>query len=422
MLVDRATIFVKAGDGGDGAATFRREKYVPRGGPDGGDGGRGGSVYLVADPAVETLLDFQYQRHFRAPAGQPGRRKKQHGAAGHDLYIRVPVGTVVRDADGTLLGDLTEPGQRLLVARGGRGGLGNTHFATATRQAPTFAQKGEPGEERWLQLELKLIAEVGIIGLPNAGKSTLLSVISRARPKIADYPFTTLSPNLGVASVGERRFVVADIPGLIEGASAGAGLGHDFLRHAERTRVLIHLVDGTLDDPLAALVTVNHELAAYSPDLAAKPQIVALNKLDVPEARARYAALQPIFAGQGRPLFGISAATGEGVDALMSAVVQALETAPPPTAPAPPVVRPASEETFAVEREDYAFRVRGSRVERIVAMTDLENDEAVAHMERQLERLGVLAELERAGVKPGDVVRIGKAELLWGDATVRSRR
>lgn len=422
MLVDRATIYVKAGAGGNGAATFRREKYVPRGGPDGGDGGRGGSVYLVADPQVHTLLDVEERRHFHAESGGHGRRKKQHGAAGRDLEIRVPLGTVVRDAEGRVLGDLTLSGQRLLVARGGRGGLGNVHFATATRQAPRIAQKGEPGEERWLHLELKLIAEVGIIGQPNAGKSTLLAAISRARPKIAAYPFTTLEPNLGVATVGDRSFVVADIPGLIAGASAGAGLGFEFLRHAERTRVLIHLLDGSVDDPLGARDVVNRELAAYSAALAAKPQLLALNKIDLPEARARYVALRPLLAERGIALYGISAATGEGVHDLLVAVVRALEIAPPPEAPALPLVRAETEETFRVAREDGGFRVEGRQVERLAAMTDVQSDEAVALLERQLGRLGVLAALERAGVQPGDVVRIGKAELLWGEKVARRRR
>lgn len=422
MLVDRATIAVQAGDGGNGAATFRREKYVPRGGPDGGDGGRGGSVYLVADPHMHTLLDFLHERQFRAEAGGHGRRKKQHGAAGDDREIRVPLGTVVRDGDGNLLGDLTMADQRLLVARGGRGGLGNVHFATATRQAPRIAQKGEPGEERCLHLELKLIAEVGIVGLPNAGKSTLLAAISRARPKIAEYPFTTLEPNLGVATVGERSFVVADIPGLIEGASRGAGLGYEFLRHAERTRVIIHLLDGAQEDPLARLDVVDGELAAYSPALAGKPQVVALNKLDLPEARERCAALRPVLTDRGTPLHGISAATGEGVRDLLVAVVRALEAAPAPPAPELPVVRPQPPEAFRVVPEAEGFRVAGQRVERLVAMTDLGNDEAVDLLERQLGRMGVLAELERAGVQPGDVVRVGKAELLWGEQVVRGRR
>ncbi len=301
-FVDEASIEVIAGNGGNGVASFRREKYVPRGGPDGGDGGRGGSVYLEADPGMNTLVDYHYHPHRRAAAGGAGGGQQKHGAKGADLILPVPAGTVARDAEtGELIADLTEPGERMMVARGGRGGLGNTHFATATRQAPREAQRGEPGAEIALDLELKLIADVGLVGYPNAGKSTLLSVVSAARPKIADYPFTTLVPNLGVVEIGDvsrgrgTSFVMADIPGLIEGAAQGVGLGHEFLRHVERTRLLLHLIDGgaTERDPWDEFETINRELSEYSAELGARPQVVVLTKMDLPDARARWSALRP---------------------------------------------------------------------------------------------------------------------------------
>jgi len=323
---------VKAGDGGDGAVAWRREKYVPRGGPAGGDGGDGGDVALVVDPQLATLLDYRYVREHRARNGEHGRGHDQNGQNGPVLELRVPPGTVVKDAaTGETLADLGEPGRRWIAARGGRGGLGNMNFATSTNQAPRYAEKGTPGEERDLVLELKLLADVGIIGFPNAGKSTLISRISRARPRIADYPFTTLTPNLGVASWrGQRSFVVADIPGLIEGAHAGAGLGHQFLRHVERTRVLVHLVDpvapGEGRSPLADHDAINRELRLYSPELAEKPQVVALTKMDLPEARAEVAPFRRALSRRKRrpPLVAISAVTGEGLDELLDAVAAVL--------------------------------------------------------------------------------------------------
>ena len=323
---------MKAGDGGDGAVAWRREKYVPRGGPAGGDGGDGGDVALVVDPQLATLLDYRYVREHRARNGEHGRGHDQNGQNGPVLELRVPPGTVVKDAaTGETLADLGEPGRRWIAARGGRGGLGNMNFATSTNQAPRYAEKGTPGEERDLVLELKLLADVGIIGFPNAGKSTLISRISRARPRIADYPFTTLTPNLGVASWrGQRSFVVADIPGLIEGAHAGAGLGHQFLRHVERTRVLVHLVDpvapGEGRSPLADHDAINRELRLYSPELAEKPQVVALTKMDLPEARAEVAPFRRALSRRKRrpPLVAISAVTGEGLDELLDAVAAVL--------------------------------------------------------------------------------------------------
>ena len=294
--LDTAAIHVTAGDGGNGASSFRREKFVPRGGPDGGDGGRGGSVYLKANPSTSTLLEFSNRRHFKAGRGGNGAGAKKHGKSGQNVTILVPPGTVVA-ADGELLADLSQPGDSVMVARGGRGGLGNVHFATSTNQAPTVAQKGEPGEGRWITLELKTIADVGLVGFPNVGKSSLLAALTAARPKIGDYPFTTLEPNLGVAERGDFNFVLADIPGLIEGAHRGVGLGHQFLRHVERARVLLHVVDATVSDPVATYEAVREELELYNPALAAKPELVALNKIDRPDVRDRLQDVLTRFKG-----------------------------------------------------------------------------------------------------------------------------
>lgn len=324
MFVDTAEIYVKAGDGGRGAVSFRREKYVPAGGPDGGDGGDGGNVIVQADGSMHTLMDLRHKRHYRAENGQPGAGANKHGRNGANEVIRVPPGTVVRDAaTGEVLADLVSPGQSAIVARGGKGGRGNARFATPTRQAPRFAQPGTPGEERWLELELKLLADVGLVGLPNVGKSTLISRISAARPKIADYPFTTLVPNLGVVDAGDgKSFVVADIPGLIEGAHAGAGLGHEFLRHVERTRVLVHVLDlAALDrDPVRDFEVVERELRLYSPELTARPTLVAANKIDVPQGRSRLDRVQEALGSRGLRIYAISAVTGEGVRELVSAM------------------------------------------------------------------------------------------------------
>ncbi|MGZ6098529.1 MAG: GTPase ObgE [Myxococcaceae bacterium] len=349
-FVDQVSIQVKAGDGGNGAVAFRREKFIDRGGPSGGDGGNGGSVVFEADTGLTTLLDFRYQPLHRARNGQHGMGSDCNGAAAEDLVLRVPVGTLIRDQDsGEILADLASPGARVVIARGGRGGLGNINFATSTRQTPRFAQDGTPGEERKLVLELKLLADVGLLGFPNAGKSTLISRISRARPKVADYPFTTLVPNLGVVPYKDGiSFVMADIPGIIEGAAEGAGLGHQFLRHVERCRVLIHMVDlaapGEDRAPLQDLDVLNHELARYSPELAGKPQIVAANKMDLPDGRERLAPFQAAMAERGVPVFPISAATGEGLGPLLDAVAQVLTGGALPTLgrPARPRRRPRS--------------------------------------------------------------------------------
>ncbi|OLB96462.1 MAG: hypothetical protein AUH30_12505 [Candidatus Rokubacteria bacterium 13_1_40CM_68_15] len=330
MFVDEIEIFVKGGDGGAGCVSFRREKYVPYGGPDGGDGGHGGSVWLEADPALTTLLDYHYNRHYQAERGQHGKGANRHGAGGDDLTLRVPVGTMVTDrATAETLGDLAAPGQRILVQAGARGGRGNARFASATNRAPRKADLGRAGDGRWLRLELKLLADVGVIGFPNAGKSTLLSRVSAARPKIADYPFTTRTPQLGIVRVDvHSSFVIADLPGLIPGAAEGKGLGHQFLRHTERTRLLLHMLDldpQTGRDPLDDLRVIDEELARYSESLAARPQIIVPNKIDLPEAAPRRQAIERFCASRGLPVIPISAATGSGLTELMNAVAAALE-------------------------------------------------------------------------------------------------
>lgn len=424
MLYDRARIHVQSGRGGDGHVSFRREKYVPFGGPDGGDGGQGGSVYLVVDPQQNTLIAFRHRQHFRAADGRPGGKSRRTGRSGADLEIPVPPGTVVRGmgAEAGLAADLVAPGQRLLVARGGRGGRGNACFATPTHQAPRLAELGEPGEERWLELELKLIADVGLVGFPNAGKSTLLAAVSAARPKIAPYPFTTLSPNLGVVTVGEYSFILADIPGLIEGASQGAGLGLEFLRHIERTRLLIHILDGAAvdgRDPLADYHATRHELAQYSPLLGERRQLVAVNKMDLPSACQHLERLRRELPVEPKDLFPISAATGEGVSALLQRAAAVLQELPPSydlfpreetLVFAPP---PADTRAFSIEPEEDGFRIRGYQIERLAAMTDFQSVEAAARFQRVLRATGIEEALRNAGVRDGDRVRIGGCELYW---------
>jgi GTPase len=422
MFLDDVRIVVRAGAGGDGAATFRREAHVPRGGPDGGDGGRGGSVHLRVDVGQTTLRDFRYKHEFRAGPGGRGERARRHGKAGEDLFLPVPPGTGVIDAGtGALIADLVAVGQEVMVARGGRGGLGNTHFATATHQAPRHAQKGEPGEERTIRLELRLIADVGLVGLPNAGKSTLLAALTAARPKIAAYPFTTLEPNLGVMDLGledGRRPTVADVPGLIEGASSGAGLGHAFLRHVERTRVLLHLVDGAARDPRWDHAVIRDELGAHDASLLDKPMLIVFNKLDLPAAREAWPGFQAAIRGAGLQAMAISAESGEGLDALRAAVGALLPDADglaEPVEPAGVVVHrlEAAGDGFALDVDDGTLRVQGKRIERLVAQTNFDNEESAERFQRELVRAGIDAALRKAGVKPGDLVRIGGAELEW---------
>ena len=418
MFFDEAKIYVKGGDGGDGCIAFRREKFVPFGGPSGGNGGPGGSVCLVVDRNLNTLIYFRKKIHFKAERGGRGSGKNQQGETGQDLLIPVPPGTVVYDADsGDMLADLVEDAQQAVVARGGRGGRGNAVFASSTHQTPRLAEHGEPGQERWLRLELKLIADVGLVGVPNAGKSTLLSVVSAARPKIADYPFTTLEPNLGVVTVdGNQSFVLADVPGLIEGASQGAGLGLQFLRHIERTRLLIHLLDGASPDPLADYRAITRELEEFSERLATRPQLVVLTKMDLPDAQAWWPLVQEAMGERGVESHAISAVTGQGVQPLMCRAFELLQSLPAarPAADAVTVIRPAeNENAFRIEREADGWRVHGVRAERVAAMTPFGVPEAAARFQRQLAAMGVIAALEKAGVQPGDMVRIGERELEW---------
>jgi GTP-binding protein len=426
MFLDRVSLTLTAGSGGDGAASFRREAHVPRGGPDGGDGGRGGSIYLIVDVGQTTFGDYRFKHHFKAPSGGRGEGSRRHGKAGSDLDLPVPPGTVVLDADGALMADLVSPGQRVLVARSGKGGLGNTHFATSTHQAPKHAQKGEPGEVRSIVLELRLIADVGLVGLPNAGKSTLLGALTAATPRIADYPFTTLEPNLGVLDLealdpsDHRRVTIADLPGLIEGASGGAGLGHAFLRHVERTRVLIHVVDLSAADPDRDFGIIRDELEARDPRLLEKTTLVVANKLDVPGAPDRLRAFRAARKRQGLEVVGISAAEGEGIGELLSALARSLPDAQELARPGEPagvvVHRPEGDRgSYSIDRDtDDVLRVRGRKLERMVAMTDFENEESAERFQRELARLGVERALVRAGVQRGDTVRIGGHELEWG--------
>jgi len=421
VFVDEAEIQVKAGDGGDGIVSLRHEKHVPKGGPDGGDGGRGGDVTAIADSHRRTLVDFSHQHHYRAENGGRGGPNRRHGRNGAGLEIRLPVGTVIRSAlDGTVVADLSSPGQRVVLARGGRGGRGNARFATAVRHTPQFAEKGEPGQELRLSLELKLLADVGVIGLPNVGKSSLIARVSAARPKIADYPFTTLVPNLGVVRVEEgTSFVVADLPGLVEGAHLGVGRGHAFLRHVERTKVLIHMLDVTAPDrdPAQDFATINRELALYDADLAARPQLVALNKMDLRPEPARVEAVEAALRGQGCSVFRISALTGEGLRPLMGSASRLVAEAPAAAevelAAAPAAPRQQRERPRVSQLQPGLYQVQGGEVERVVVMTDLDNEEALRHLHRRLERLGVIRRLRELGAKDGDRVRIGEAELSF---------
>ena len=419
QFIDEAEITVGGGDGGDGIVAWRREKYVPKGGPAGGDGGHGGSVYLEATSELSTLVEFRFKRSFSAESGKTGGTSKKSGRSGEDLTISVPVGTLVfrvRDErPELLLADLNEPGARILAAKGGRGGLGNQHFATSVRQAPRFAERGEPGERGVLRLELRLLADCGIVGVPNAGKSTLLSVVSAARPKIADYPFTTLEPQLGVVRTGDdESFVMVDVPGLIAGAHEGAGLGDQFLRHVERTRVLLHLLDGAkpLEEIVADKAMIEAELAAWNPALLDKPTLLALNKLDLPSARESLTLLRQTFPD----IFGISAATHEGVREVVLAVSRAIESAPMPRIVEPPAahIELAPADAFLIERRsDGAFVVSGERVERLAAMTNFDSDEALARFEYALGKMGVEKKLRELGAREGDTVHIGPYEFTY---------
>lgn len=412
-FADEAQIDVKAGSGGNGSASFRREKFVAKGGPDGGNGGDGGNVVMEADENLNTLVNFVSQKHFKAPSGEMGHGRDRYGAHGEDLILKVPVGTLVKDAQtGELLGDLTRPGQQVIVARGGMGGKGNANFKSSTRQAPDFAELGEPGEEKELKLELKLIADVAIIGFPNAGKSTLISRISNARPKIADYPFTTLVPNLGVVKVDGTDFVVADIPGLIEGAHEGKGLGDAFLKHIERCKFLVHLVDSTQPDPEKVIKTLNRELKLYSAELAKKPQLIVLSKIDasLPEnLKTKH--------------LKISSATGEGINeflyGLRDELLKLRAKAPKPKKAEPKVFRPHLEQwdtrDYTIEPEKKGFRITGKRLEQIAVMTDMTKAGAILRMQDILDKIGAQRELRRLGAQDGDQIFIGPRTFTFSE-------
>ena len=420
-MLDKVEIKVEAGNGGDGAVTFRREKFVPFGGPDGGDGGKGGDVVIKADECLSTLTFFHNRKLYKAEDAGHGHRKKMHGKNGADLVLTVPLGTVVQTRDEAgkpvILEDLALPGQQVVVARGGQGGLGNSHFATSTNQTPRLAEKGIPGEEKGIILELKLIADVGIIGYPNVGKSSLLGAATAANPKIADYAFTTLEPMLGMVETADKRFVLCEIPGLIEGAHMGKGLGHDFLRHAVRTRVLIHLLDGASPSPANDMIAVNNELSLFDASLSRKAQIVVINKIDRPEVKERKAEFKKMFKGAGITVRFVSAATGEGVKALMDEVLILLEknkSAETVKEATVPVLHPKGRTlNLTVEEEDDVFVVHSPELERLVAGSDIRDPEVKRQLGNRLNRPSTRHIMERAGIKPGDKIRIGEFEWIW---------
>ena len=414
MFVDVVKIHIQAGNGGNGAATFRREKYVPNGGPDGGDGGHGGNVVFAVDEGLHTLMDFRYKKKFKAEPGQNGQSRNKHGRNGEPLIIKVPPGTIVRDVDtGFVLADLTAPGQTKVLARGGRGGWGNAHFATATRQAPKFARDGEKGQERWVILELKSIADVGLVGFPNVGKSTMLSVLTAARPKIADYHFTTLTPNLGVVEArGNRSFIIADIPGLIEGAHTGSGLGHDFLRHIERTRILVHVVDASSmegRDPVKDFHAINNELKSYSEKLAERPQLLAANKMDLPGSSENIERLRDELEPRGIKVFPVSAAQGKGFQPMLDEILRLLDELPPLPAfeDEVDVYSLIVEEPFQITKEQDEFVVSGPVVDKLLGMINLEDYDSFQFFQRVLRKRGIIDALREKGITDGDTVRMG---------------
>jgi GTP-binding protein len=414
MFIDRAKIYIKAGDGGDGAVSFRREKYIPAGGPDGGDGGKGGDVIFLVDESIHTLIDFKYKKHYKAEAGKNGSGSNCTGRSGKDLIIKVPPGTIIKDeATGMVIADLTKPEETFVIAKGGEGGKGNQHFATSTRQAPKFAKKGGSGEEKWITIELKLLADVGLIGYPNVGKSTLLSSVSAAKPKIANYPFTTLTPNLGVVSLGaENSFVLADIPGLIEGAHAGAGIGHEFLKHIERTKLLIHIVDVAAiegRDPLEDFKIINNELMGYSSQLVDRPQIVAANKVDLTEGEKNLEIFKKAVEKEGYKVFPISAVTGKGVRELMLYTGELLRKLPETKLPKEKeeiVYEVKQDEPFTVKVENGVYIVEGEWVRRILGSVNLNNFDSLQYFQRAIQRIGIVDALKDLNIKEGDTVRM----------------
>ncbi len=415
MFIDSARIFVKAGNGGNGKVSFHREKYVAAGGPDGGDGGKGGDVIFIADEDIRTLADFRYKRHYKAEPGENGGSANCTGHNGADMIIKVPPGTIIRDEEsGQILADLTRPKQKAVIAKGGKGGKGNTHFATPTRQVPNFAKSGDPAEERWVLLELKLLADVGLLGYPNVGKSTILSMVSAAKPKIANYHFTTIDPNLGVVSLDkENSFVIADIPGLIEGAHEGTGLGHEFLKHVERTKLLLHVVDiAGIEgrDPLQDFEVINSELKQYNPGLAEKPQIVVANKFDVLESTEKYEVFKGEMESRGYKVFAVSAATSQGLRELMLYVGDKLKEIPDTVLineEVKEVVYTARDEKpFEIHKENGVYVVEGNWVKKVLGSTNFEDYESLQYFQRSLKRKGVIGELVKMGINEGDTVRI----------------
>jgi len=418
-MVDLVKIVVKAGKGGNGAITFRREKYVAAGGPDGGDGGKGGDIYFVAEKGMTTLIDFRYKKKFLAEDGQNGDGGNRYGKSGKDLVIGVPVGTIIKDLDtDEIIADMINVDEKVLIAKGGRGGRGNAKFATSTRQVPKFAEQGDDGEELNLSLELKLIADVGLVGFPNVGKSTLLSVVTAAKPKIANYQFTTLKPNLGVVKLDNGKdFVLADIPGLIEGAHAGIGLGHEFLRHVERTKLLIHVVDcseSEMRDVVEDYKTINKELRSYNEKLANKKQIIAANKLDLPGAEENLEKLKKALKGKGIEIMPISAVTGKGIKDLFNRVSTLLDTIPEEESV---VVVGRKEEVldneWKIRRENEIYVIEGKFLERVMKNVNFDDYESIQYFQRVLDKNGVNKQLERMGIEEGDTVRIGEVEFEY---------
>lgn len=422
LLIDRAKILVKAGDGGNGVVSFHREKYISAGGPDGGDGGKGGDVVFVVDEGLRTLIDFKYKKKYIAESGEDGGSSNCSGKSGKDLVIKVPPGTIVKDEKTSrILVDMTKPGQSVILAKGGKGGAGNQHFATSTRQVPSFAKSGDPGEDFSIILELKLLADVGLVGFPNAGKSTILSIVSAAKPKIADYPFTTLEPNLGVVNLeGITSFAIADIPGLIEGAHEGVGLGYEFLRHVERTKLLIHVVDvAAVDgrDPLKDFEMINSELRQYNPKLAERPQIVAANKIDLPSGKENFEAFRIALEKEDYKVFPISAATGGGIREMMLNVAEMLSKLPDTvitdTSEEEVVYTAQEEEPFRIRREGNVFVVEGSWIQKLVASTNFNVFESLQYFQRTFKTKGIIDELEKLGINEGDTVRLEDFEFEY---------
>jgi GTP-binding protein len=431
MFLDKARIFVKGGDGGDGQMSFRREKYIPEGGPSGGDGGRGGNVIFRVDTGMTTLQDFRYKRHYKADSGEKGQTKNMHGRGADDTFVRVPPGTVIRNADtGEMIADLISPDQEVVIAKGGRGGRGNARFVSSVNRIPRFAEKGEPGQELWVELELKLLADVGLIGYPSVGKSSILARVSAAKPEIAAYHFTTLSPVLGVVSVGEEQnFVLADIPGLIEGAHEGVGLGHEFLRHVDRTKLLIHVLDMAGSegrDPIADFEMINTELRLYSERLGRRPQIIAANKMDLPEGAENLQRFRE-YIGDKYEIFPVSAATGEGLKDLMRYVAGKLPELQVELEEEEPIEEKVysarANQPFEISRdEEGAWVITGKDIERLVAMTNFDNDDAVQRFQKIWRRLEIEAALKEAGAENGDPVRIREVEFEYYDQTKEAER